>query len=453
MRQNFIRLVLAAALICGAGAQVSTPVTPEVRAWKLPPVAEFKLENGLTVDLLEDSRFAMVQARLMFASGSRRDPKDRPGLAATVADTLGFGTSNETASQIEENLGRAGGALSIKSTPDYIVFEGSAVPEGLPMLLSVMSDIARGASFPAAELGLYAQGRRQAIMRQISQAGYAANEFFFATLFGDHPYSRIVPPPAAPVTDAKALTAYRAAFLTPANGALIIAGKIPARVQVEKTITERFGVWTSSPAPAVEPGKIPAPARRLVMIDRPGLPVAEIRIGKIAPAQRDPEYSAVMVASVLANARARKLKTLPMKTDFTTLDEASVLMILAQATTANADGVLSQIVTLLDGIARQPIEPGELADAKTAANSSLLMRVQTQAGLADELARLKAQHLSADYLDTYTAHINAVSADQVREAAKKYLGTEDAAIIIEGDAAKLQPELAKTGSFEIIKAK
>ena len=448
-----MRLALAFLIALDAGAQVTAPLTPDVRAWKLPPISEFKLENGLTVDLLDDVRYPMVQVRLVFSGGSRRDPKDRPGLAAMVADTLGLGTSNETASQIQDNLGRSGGALSIKAAPDYIVLEGGAVPEGLPLLISVMSDLVRGAVFPEAELGVYAQGRRQAILRQVSRAGYAADQAFFATAFDGHPYSRMLSPIMAPATDTKVLIDYRTGLLTPANATLIAVGKLPARAQIEKLINDRFGVWQGTPVAAPEAVKISAPARRLLLIDRPGLPAAHIVIGKTGPKERDPEYCAMIVASMLANTRARNQNRSEMRIDVTTLDEASVLMALSQSATAKAAGFLADMISFLDSIGRDAIEPGALAEAKTAANSAVLMRLETQSGLADELAALKSRHAPLDFLDSYTARINAVSADQVREAAGKYLGTGNSIVVVEGDAARLQPELAKTGAFEIIKTK
>ena len=446
-----VRIALVFTMALDAGAQASAPLTPDVRAWKLPPVSESKLPNGLTIDLLEDGRYPMVQLRLVFTGGSRTDPKDRPGLAAAAGDTLGLGTSNETSSQIQDNLGRAGGALNIRAGPDYIVLEGSAVPEGLPLLLSVMSDLVRGAAFPQAELGLYAQSRRQAIMRRASQPGYAANEALFAAAFGDHAYSRMLSSVIAPI-DTGVLMAYRVGHLTPANATLIAVGKLPPRAQIEKLIGERFAVWAGTPVAAPESVKIPAPSRRLLLIDRP-LPNPHILIGRTGPAQRDADYCAMIVASALANTRARNGRKSEIRIEVTTLGEASVLITSLQGSTANAGSALPDLIAFLNSVGRDPIDPRELAEAKTAANSMMLMRLETQSGLADELAALRSRHTPLDFLDTYTVRMNAVTADQVRESAGKYLGTENSIVVVEGDAAKLQPELAKTGAFEIIKAK
>jgi predicted Zn-dependent peptidase len=49
--------------------------------------------------------------------------------------------------------------------------------------------------------------------------------------------------------------------------------------------------------------------------------------------------------------------------------------------------------------------------------------------------------------------MNAVTPDQVWQAAKKYLAPENETIVVAGDASKLQAQLQKIGAFEISRAK
>ena len=95
----------------------------------------------------------------------------------------------------------------------------------------------------------------------------------------------------------------------------------------------------------------------------------------------------------------------------------------------------------------------ELNDARAAGIGRFLLRLEPQAGLADELALLKTLHLPADYIGTYTVRMNAVTPDQVRQVAKKYLAPESGTIVVAGDASQLQPRLRKFGAFEILRAK
>ena len=92
---------------CTLAAQAPA-VLPDTRAWTLPPVYETTLPNGLTVVALEDGRVPMVTMRLVFPGGSRRDPKDLPGVASATADLLLQGTANQAASEFGDSVADAG---------------------------------------------------------------------------------------------------------------------------------------------------------------------------------------------------------------------------------------------------------------------------------------------------------------------------------------------------------
>src|ERR1700719_3439426 len=82
--------------VAGLAAQTvdrsKEPRTPPIPGYKLPPVSDTKLPNGLGVVLVHDGRFPLVTARLNFQAGTKFDPKDLPGLAEAAAALLTEGT-------------------------------------------------------------------------------------------------------------------------------------------------------------------------------------------------------------------------------------------------------------------------------------------------------------------------------------------------------------------------
>src|ERR1051325_5613589 len=107
-----IFLMTTATLVAQTVDRSKPPQTPPIPGYKLPPVFETKLPNGMTVVLVEDTRFPLVSARLNFQAGSKFDPKDTPGLAEATATLLNEGTKTRTAKQISEETDSLGGALS-----------------------------------------------------------------------------------------------------------------------------------------------------------------------------------------------------------------------------------------------------------------------------------------------------------------------------------------------------
>lgn len=411
-------------------------------AAQAPPVYESTLPNGLTLVALEDTRVPMVTMRLVFPCGSRRDPKDLPGVAFATADVLLQGTANNAVSQFQESVAMLGASMNAVAGADQISVAGSVIAENLPGLLGLASEAVREAAFPELEMVLYRQGRKQALARERAQPGYVVNEFLRAAIFGEHPYAHTA---ATAVSidrmSRQAVVDYHDKYFVPNNAFLILVGKLPARAQLLKLLTEQFSSWPRKPLADTLVAALPAPKRRLILLDRPGAAGAEIRLGTVVAMPRDADYFALIVASLVVGG------------EIAGFDEAGVFSMAAQAADEGVGDALQSLLEHLERISTEPVTARELSDARIAAIGRFLLRLEPQSGLADELARLKIQHLPADSISMYTVRVNAVTPDQVQQAAKKYLAPENDTIVVAGDASKLQPQLQKTGAFEIVRAR
>src|ERR1700732_3587856 len=70
------------------------PVSKDILRVKLPKPVELKLDNGLTVLVLEDHRLPTVTVRLLIqGAGALNDPADMPGLATLTASIIKDGTA------------------------------------------------------------------------------------------------------------------------------------------------------------------------------------------------------------------------------------------------------------------------------------------------------------------------------------------------------------------------
>ncbi|MGH9662711.1 MAG: M16 family metallopeptidase, partial [Bryobacteraceae bacterium] len=226
------------------------PATPPLAVLKLPPMFETKLASGLLVVLAEDARFPLVTVRLAFGAGRKFDPADRPGLAEAVASLLAEGTKTRTSRQIAEEAASIGGSVSANAGPDTLTVAGSALAEHTTRLLDLVADVVRNPSFPADEVALYKQNRKQSLIESRSHADFLAEERIHEVVFGSHPYARVNPTPESiDALDAATLERFRAAHLVPNNGVLIVLGKLPPRVQLLKAIAARLGTWEPKTLP------------------------------------------------------------------------------------------------------------------------------------------------------------------------------------------------------------
>src|SRR5579872_1733131 len=240
------RLIAFCVLALTAAAQTvdrtKPPQTPPIPDYKLPPVFETKLPNGLAIEVVEDTRFPIVSADLIFHGGSKLDPADSPGLAQAVADLLTEGTKTRTSEQLSQETDSLGGSLNGSADADSVGISGSALSENLGKLLDLMADVARNATFPKEEVELYKQNTLQELQQK--QPSFLASEKFAEVVYRSTPYAHIGPTKASvEKLDAKALAAYRDSYLAPNAATLILIGKLPARADLMKLITQHFGTW------------------------------------------------------------------------------------------------------------------------------------------------------------------------------------------------------------------
>jgi zinc protease len=463
MRRAWPAVLIGSLALAQTFDRTHPPEPGPPRPFRLPSVYETRLPNGLTVVLVDDQRTPMVTARLAFRCGIRRDPKDLPGVAEAVAELMTQGTRRRSFVQIAEAIDNMGGTLTGTAGADHVAINGSIQSERAVTLLDIMLDVARNADFSSIDVRLYRQNRKQILLRQFGQAAFVANSEFRKAIFGDHPYAHFGPTLASlEKLDRQSLVDYRDRWLVPNNGFLLLVGKLPPRADMVKLITERFGPWEQKALPETPRAPLPAPVKKLILIDRPGAVQADVRMGKVGATQRGPDYFAEIAAAEIAGGvpigrlfldlREKRGFVYDVRAERVAFDEAGILAITTQVRNDAAGDAIRVMLDHLNRIGAEPVTEKELSDAKSFTAGSFMLGLETQAGLADELMVGRIQGLPADYLDKWRSRLEEVRIEEVQAAAKKYLSASDNVVVVVGDAAKLGPVLQTAGKFEVVKA-
>jgi zinc protease len=462
MRRTIALLALIAPALAQTVDRTKAPDTPPIPSYKLPPIERTKLPNGLEVILIEDARFPLVTARLNFTAGSKFDPKDIPGLSEAVATLLTEGTKTRTSRKISEETDDIGGSLNGFTGPDSLTVAGSALSENLPKLMALMADVCINASFPADEVRLQQQNRAQSLRSQRSQPSFLAQEKFAEAVYGSTPYAHIGPTDdSIQKMNVKALAAFRDTYLAPNNAALIVIGKLPAHDAVMKTIESGFGAWPRKDLPASPKVDPPAPKRQILLIDRPGSVQADIHVGRLAPTRLTSEFFPMTVGSsilggggssrMFVDIRERDGFAYDAHSEYATSRDAATFAAVTEVRNEVMEPALKEVLEESDRMAKEPVTKDELSNVKNYMSGLYLLRLETQEGLANQLNGMKTLGLPENYLETYVTRVRSVEADQILAAAKKYMATGQAAIVIVGDAAKIGDAVKKFGDVTVVK--
>jgi zinc protease len=459
----FLSLSVAGGL-SGQIDKTRPPHTPPLPSFKLPPVYETKLPNGLQVMLVEDARFPLVTLRLAFQAGSKFDPPDLPGLSESAGALLKEGTASRTSRQIAEEITSIGGSIEGVSSPDSLTIAGSSLAEHSGRLLDLVADIARNASFPQEEVNLRKANRKQSLLVQRSRASFQAEEKLSQLIFGSHPYARIHPTPESiDRLDRDGLVRFRDTYLTPNNAVLILLGMLPPRAQLLEGIQKRFGDWKARALPAAPAASFPAPKKQLVLVNRPKSVQADIRVGRIAVTRKDPDHFPLLVGSTILGGgassrmfnhiREQKGYAYDAHSSLERYRDSGYFEAATQVRNEVAGEALQAVLEELTAISTTPVSATELADAQNYLSGSFVLSLTSQNSLANQLALVKTMGLPNDYLETYTVKIRSTEPPQILSAARKYMSPDAAAIVVVGDAAQIGKAVEKFGKLEVVEAK
>ena len=109
-------------------------------------------------------------------------------------------------------------------------------------------------------------------------------------------------------------------------------------------------------------------------------------------------------------------------------------MAVAGVNPQNVEQAVESILVELRRLRDTPVESDELDDVKAYLTGSLPILLETNEGVARSLLDMELYDLGLDYLQRYPGLIEAITAQEVQEAARTYLNPEAYALAIAGPA-------------------
>src|SRR6266496_1745212 len=443
-------------------AQQKTPPPPGLaRPLNLPKITEKKLSNGLTVVLAPLPNVPKVTAVLTFRSATNAtDRAKHPGIAQIAASVANEGTDTRTSKQIKEELRSIGGTLSLGSDADSTTMSGSALSEFSSRLFDLMSDVTEHPAFPENELKLAQDNTIQQIRAGRADPNFLVNERFQKAVFGNHPYSFVVPDEKSISALTRAdLRSFVASYYIPNTSHLVVVGDI----DVENTFAEiekAFGSWKSGAVPADENPPVPVrDKRQIFFVNRPGSIQSAIYIGNISISRKDKDYFAIRTANTIyggsfysrltRNIREAKGYTYsPFSSSNTQLKTGSFL---AGAFVRNevTGPTLLEIFYELDRMRVLPVSDEELKAAKEFSTGNFSVELASQSGLAGRINTVYTYDLSKDFITDFRPKIESLTPADIQRVSAKYFDTYRAAIVIVGDYEKVKDQVTPFGDVTL----
>lgn len=442
------------------------PISKEILRVKLPRPVEATLDNGLTVLILEDHRFPLVNMQLnLSGAGALYEPANLPGVANMTASMLREGTKTRTGRQIAEEVDNLGATLNAGTVwgSSATALNASGLSDNFDSWFALATDVLLNPTFPVEELGRLKLQAKTGLRNQRANPGFLANERFSKAVYGSHPASvRTATNESIDAMTPEVLAKWHADRFAPQNAILAISGDVNAQATIAKLKTW-LAAWKRTDLKEVVPASpSPAAGKKVYVVNRPGSAQTDLTLGNIAISRTDPDYITVVVmdqivgagsaSRLFANLRERKGYTYGAYSNFTAIKYAGPWLANSQVRGEVTDGAMTEFLNEIRRIREEPVSAQELEEQKRLIVSRFALSLEQPATMLNFAVTRKIYGFPADYWDVYPDKIMAVTAADVQRVAKKFLNPDALQIVAVGDASKIKSVMEKYGPVEVFDA-
>lgn len=400
----------------------------------------FKLDNGLTVILVENHKLPKVSYRI-FVDYDPVLEKEAAGYLDLTGELLSKGTKTRTKAQIDEQVDFLGASLF----SDANGVNGSCLSKHSDKLLTIMADVLLNPTFPQEELDKAKKRAESGLASQKDDANAIAGNVASILRYGkDHPYGEIMTNATLAKINLDQIKNHYSNYFKPNIAYLVVTGDV-TKAQVEKQAKQYFGKWSKGEVPAHVYGVPRAPEKTVVdFVHKPGAVQSVLNITypvDLQPGTPDVIRSRV-ANSVLGgyfnsrlNANLREGHGWTYGSSSSLNPDKLVGSFNASASVRNAvtDSSIIEALKEMRKLSDEKVGKEELQVVKNvmAGNfSRSLEEPGTVATFALNTARYK---LPADYYEKYLEVLQNVSAEEVQAMAKKYIRADRAHILVVGN--------------------
>lgn len=420
-------------------------------------VAEHILGNGLKVLVKEDHRSPVVVSQVWYKVGSSYEPGGITGLSHMLEHMMFKGTDKHPAGEFSRIIAENGGDENAFTGSDYTAYFQTMAASKLPVSFELEADRMRGLHLIADELKkereVVTEERR---MRTDDNPQAKLNEHFMALAYSNSPYKNPIIGWPADIANysVEDLQAWYQRWYAPNNATLVVVGDVQPNAVFE--LAEKyFGQLKPSEIKPIKPQtEVEQLGVRKMTIKLPAkLPylVMGYKVPSLTNVEQEWEaYALEVLAGVLDGGSSARLSS--------RLVRGKQLAVSAGA----GYNLTSRLPTLFE-LEATPADGKTVWELESALKNEIF-ELQADLISTDELQRIKAQVLaSAVYerdsnfyqamqlgtletvglgwkkVDEYVDKVNKVTAQQVRDVARKYLLDDHLSV------AYLEPQPIKDG--------
>lgn len=439
--------------IAGGAVIASTALLAALSAQAAIPIQHWTLANGAKVYLAATDALPIVDVQIDVDAGSRRDPAAQAGLASASAGMVAKGVrASDAGPALDENaLGEAWADLGAS-------FGAGAGAERTSFSLRSLSDPAlldRAVALAAREIGepsfpadVWQREREQinaALKEADTKPGTVSARAFSQAVYGTHPYGQETTEETLAKIDVETMRTRYARLILPCRAKVSIVGAV-TRAQADAIATRLLSRLPAQdgrcePLPAVPAiAALTAPTEERIPFTSAQ---AHVVIGQPGYLRTDPDHFALtlgnyilggggFVSRLMNEVREKRGLVYGIYSGFSPGLHAGAFRVGFQTRPDQADAAVQVSREVLAKFVADGPTEAELKAAKDNLIGGFPLLLDSNRKLLGNVSNIAWNDLPLDYLDTWTARMNAVTVADIKAAFARKLQPERMVTVVVG---------------------
>ncbi|MEI7473010.1 MAG: pitrilysin family protein [Chitinophagaceae bacterium] len=397
---------------------------------QLKPYETFTLDNGVPVYAVNAGAEEVLQLELVFYAGNHFE-KQKAVASATNA-LLKNGTSTKSAFELNEHFEYYGAYCNRACYNETAVVSLSTLSKHLSALIPVVKEMITDSVFADEELDTFKQNSKQRLAVNVKKSDFIAGRLIDSYVFGDdHPYGKYSNEDDINALNRVALQDFFNTYYVKGNLVIFVSGKLPNDIaQQLNAVFGKLPLQAMKDKIAYFPVSPATTKKYFIQNDADGVQGA-IRLARQFPNRHHPDFMKVMVLNtvfggyfgsrLMSNIREDKGYTYGIHSFVQNHLQESAWMISTEAGKDVCTATMEEVYKEMKLLRETLIDEEELLLVRNYLMGTILGDLDGPFQIMGRWKNIVLNGLTADYFYDSIETIKNISAEELRELAKKYL--------------------------------
>jgi zinc protease len=415
------------------------PPIYEVKDLKLPPIQHIYLDNQIPVYVINLGLQEVVKVEVVFHAG--RPFESTPLASRATGSLIKEGTQTLSSSEIAEKIDFLGGSISTPSGLDTSNVVLQCLTKHFDQLLPLLAEMILTPAFPQKELDTFIENNIQGLQVELSKSDIVAYRQITENIFGkEHPYGYNSDETMYRNLERSALVEHYKANYHAGNCTIFISGKI--NDEMLKSLNTYFGKMEKREKKIFTPPVITTKPSK-IFIEKKDSSQTAISIGRRLFSRNHEDFNTFFVLNtilggyfgsrLMENIREEKGYTYNIYSASEPMLFDGYFYISTEVGNEYLKATKEEIYKEITILKNELIDKKELKMVKNYLLGNILTMIDGPFNVAEIVKSYVTENVPFENFEKIVAIIRAVSAEQLRDIACKYLQEEDLWEVVVGE--------------------